>query len=282
VRHIDKTLQSYCGKWELSNPVLLARTFTSHVYKVRFCNEDAVLKILNEKGQKFESKGANVLRCLNGNGSVRILNSDDGAHLLEFIDGPQLRTLVEAGADDEATEIICDVVSKIHSYAGPQPEDLISMERNFRALFEIAKKEKEDSIYKRGADLARELIDSARDIRVLHGDIHHENILQHSVRGWVAIDPQCLFGERAYDLANAFYNPNGFADLAATPERIERLCRTFSRRLRIEPQRLLQYAFAYGCLSSAWCLEDSQSPDDTLKIVHKIEACLSGSSHSVF
>lgn len=94
------------------------------------------------------------------------------------------------------------------------------MERNFSVLFEKIANENQDSIYKRGARIARELIDSARDLRVLHGDIHHENIFKHSTRGWIVIDPQCLFGERAYDLANVFYNPNGFADLASNPERI--------------------------------------------------------------
>jgi hypothetical protein len=157
------------------------------------------------------------------------------------------------------------------SYSGPCPTELISMERNFRSLFDKAEAEREDSIYKRGAKLARELIETANDLRVLHGDLHHENILWHPGRGWLAIDPQCLFGERTYDLANAFYNPSGFSDLAANPDRIRRLAKKFSRALRIEEERILQYAFAYGCLSAAWCIDDGQSPDATLKIAREIE-----------
>lgn len=266
-----QALQIYCEKWGLENPIHLATTFTSGVYKVKHEGESAVLKILNEKGRKFESKGAAVLRCFDGNGAVRLLNADEGAHLLEFIDGPSLKTLVEQGNDDLATEVLCDVIAKIHSYSGPCPHELISMERNFRSLFERAGMENENPIYKRGADAARELIASARDLRVLHGDIHHENVLQHSTRGWLVIDPQCLWGERTYDLANAFYNPNGFASLAATPERIVRLAERFSQRLQIERHRVLQYAFAYGCLSASWCIEDGQSSDETLKIAREIE-----------
>lgn len=267
-------LNFYCKAWQLSEPEQIAQTFTSDVYRVKFNNDVAVLKILNAKGQEFESKGAAVLRCFNGNGAVRLLNADAGAHLLEFVDGQQLKSLVEQGNDDLATDVLCDVIQKIHSYSGPCPPELISMERNFRSLFEREKLESQDGIYARGAVLARELIETASDLRVLHGDIHHENILKHSIRGWLAIDPQCLFGERTYDLANTFYNPNGFSGLAANPDRIRRLAKKFSKALGIEEKRILQYAFAYGCLSASWCIEDGQSTDATLKITREIERLL--------
>jgi streptomycin 6-kinase len=264
-------LSAYLKQWSLAEPEIIAQTFTCDVYKVKFNNRTAVLKILNDKGKKFESHGAAVLRCFNGNGAVRLINADTGAHLLEFIDGPMLKSLVEQGRDDEAMDVFCDVIAKIHSYSGPCPAELISMERNFRSLFERVKSETENEIYKRGADTAIELIATARDLRVLHGDLHHENVLKHSLRGWLAIDPQCLFGERTYDLANAFYNPKGFSDLAASPDRIERLAGKFSQTLQIEQKRILQYAFAYGCLSASWCIEDSQDPDSTICIAQEIE-----------
>lgn len=270
----SNSLESYCSKWSLEKPIRLANTFTSDVYKVKLGSEDAVLKILNEKGKKFEVKGATVLRCFDGNGAVRLMNADAGAHLLEFIDGPELKTLVEQGKDELASEILCDVIDKIHSYPGPLPEDLISMERNFRSLFERAERPADLPIYERGAKIARELIAAPKGVRVLHGDIHHENILKHPARGWLLIDPQCLQGERTYDLANAFYNPNGFENLVVSPERIMRLCNVFSRRLEIDKQRILEYAFAYGCLSACWCIEDGQNPDPTLKIAMEIERLL--------
>ncbi|MGE0528997.1 MAG: aminoglycoside phosphotransferase family protein [Bdellovibrionales bacterium] len=245
------------------------------IYKVRAGSGEAVLKVLNENGKRFESKGAAVLRCFGGNGALRLLNADGGAHLLEYVDGPQLRLLVEQGKDEFATELLCDLMIKIHSYSGPQPEGLISMERNFLSLFRRAEGEAADPIYKRGSNLARQLIVSAREVRVLHGDIHHENVLRHSTRGWLAIDPQCLFGERTYDLANAFYNPSGSASLAASPKRIARLCSTFSQRLKIDSTRILQFAFAYGCLSASWCIEDGQSPEATLRIARALEDSLS-------
>jgi len=169
---------------------------------------------------------------------------------------------------------VCDVIEKIHQYSGPIPEELIDMERNFRSLFAKTRTEPVDSIYTVGAGLAERLIESEQEVKILHGDIYHENILESSVRGWLAIDPQCLFGERTYDLANTFYNPNGFADLVESSETIQQRCQIFSKQLKIDTKRILEYAFAYGCLSAAWCIEDGQSPESTLRIAKRIQELL--------
>jgi len=267
-------LDSYCSKWNLFSPSLLASTFTSQVYKVKFQGKDSVLKILNEKGKKFEVRAASVLRCFNGNGAVKLLAADDGAHLLEFIDGRQLKSIVAEGNDNQATGIICEVINSLHAYSGPVPGDLISMSRNFQGLFLRAPNEPRDSIYIAGAKLAEHLIATEQEIRVLHGDIHHENVMESSERGWLVIDPQCLAGERTYDLANTFYNPNGFLNLAESPEAIRSRCDIFSSQLKIDRKRILEYAFAYGCLSAAWSMEDGQDAGNTLRIAKSIHGLL--------
>lgn len=215
-----------------------------------------------------------VLSCFDGNGAVRLLNSDPGAHLLEFVDGTDLKSMVAENKDDEATEVIAEVITKIHSYSGSVPHELISMKENFRKLFAKVQSGTADSFYLAGAATANRLIDSEKEKRVLHGDIHHENILKSSQRGWLCIDPQCLFGERTYDVANTFYNPNGFTELAESEGRIQRRAEIFSENLKMDRERILEYAFAYGCLSATWCIEDRQDPEPTLRIARKIHALL--------
>lgn len=267
-------IEEYCLKWSLSEPVRLASTSTSEIYRVKFRGHDAVIKIFSEKGKQFESSSSIVLRCFNGNGAVRLFNSDDGAHLLEYAEGKPLRELVARGNDDEATAIVCNVVNFLHSYSGPIPSGLISMERNFRSLFQKVKSEPQDSIYVVGARVAERLLQSEQEVRVLHGDIHHENIIESKERGWLAIDPQCLAGERTYDLANAFYNPNGFLSLAESTETIKRRCAVYSTKLALDYRRILEFAFTYGCLSAAWRTEDGESTESTLQIARSIRRLL--------
>jgi streptomycin 6-kinase len=51
------------------------------------------------------------------------------------------------------------------------------------------------------------LLAEPREVGVLHGDLHHGNVLDFGVRGWLAIDPKGLLGERGFDFANIFTNP---------------------------------------------------------------------------
>jgi streptomycin 6-kinase len=55
---------------------------------------------------------------------------------------------------------------------------------------------------------------------VLHGDIHHGNILDAGQRGWLAIDPKGLIAERGFDFANMFCNPD--LKTAVAPRRLAR------------------------------------------------------------
>ena len=109
---------------------------------------------------------------------------------------------------------------------------------------------------------------------MLHGDIHHENILKSSIRGWLAIDPQCLSGELTNATANTFFNPNGFLDMAESKFTIEQRSEIFSECLNIDKKRILEFAFAYECLSAAWCIEDGQEAESTLRIAYRIRDIL--------
>jgi streptomycin 6-kinase len=51
-------------------------------------------------------------------------------------------------------------------------------------------------IFSLSAETAHALLAAPREITVLHGDIHHDNILHFGERGWLAIDPKGLIGER--------------------------------------------------------------------------------------
>lgn len=159
----------------------------------------------------------------------------------------------------------------------PFPADVGRLRTHFRALFETAAVAS-DPIFKNGARVAERLLQTEHDVVLLHGDIHHKNILNCPMRGWLAIDPQGVIGERTFDLANAFFNPDDKASLVETDSRIRSMCDIFSTRLQIDPLRILEFAFAYGCLSSAWCLEDGQNPERRIRISTLLQRAISASS----
>ena len=108
------------------------------------------------------------------------------------------------------------------------------------------------------------LLQNPQDIKVLHGDIHHQNILDFGVSGWLAIDPKGILGERYFDYANIFCNPD--AETATKSGRLERQARVVSAIAGLDYQRLLQWILAYAGLSAAWHFEDGSSADLALEI----------------
>lgn len=189
--------------------------------------------------------------------------------LLERTTGARsLAALTWNGGDDEASQIICSVASRLHA---PRPRplpELIPLERWFEALPRVAAQE--GGKFARAYIVMRELLESPRDVTPLHGDLHHDNILDGGERGWLAIDPKRLRGERGFDFANIFSNPDvaepapwraapPFA-VATAPGRLARQAHIVAEAAGLERERLLKWVVAWCGLSAAWHAEDGNHP----------------------
>lgn len=269
-----ENLDQYMQKWALTDPKPLAQTPTSHVYTVQYQGEMVVLKLLTPIGVKDEHNGAVALQCFDGKGAVRLLRHDDGAHLLEYAGDTDLVAMVKQGDDEKATAITAEVLNQLHTaHTGTAPQSLHRLERWFSGLFQQAETDKQaddGSIYVRAAQLARTLLDTPQNECILHGDIHQENIRHHPTRGWLAFDPKGLYGERTFDAANTLCNPD-MPELVLDEARLLRNAEILATGMGIELSRLLQYTFAYACLSASWTLSDGETPTLALGVARLVE-----------
>jgi streptomycin 6-kinase len=201
-----------------------------------------------------EVRGADLLAALDGHGVARVLERKDGAVLLERATGPgDLVALVEAGHDDEATRIICDAAARIHAasadvLAADDPPELLDLDTWFRHLFSHGGEL--GAFHRQGADVAARLLADARDPVVLHGDLHHGNVLDFGERGWLAIDPKGLLGDAEFDVCNLLCNPSH--ERALEPGRLERQLGVVVATTGFEPARLADWLVAWCALSSTW------------------------------
>lgn len=190
---------------------------------------------------------------------------EDDALLMERAEGPaSLADMAQDRApgdgDDKASRLICGVVARLHApaaRAGPLP-DLVPLAQWFGELEPAAARHggMQGRILADCVATAHELLASEREVVVLHGDIHHGNILDFGPRGWLAIDPKGLIGERGFDYANLFCNPE--AAIALAPGRLVRQVDVVAEAAGLERQRLLKWIMAYAGLSAAWFLEDGE------------------------
>lgn len=116
---------------------------------------------------------------------------------------------------------------------------------------------------------AQLLLSAPRDIGVLHGDLHHANVLDFGTHGWLAIDPKGLIGERGFDYANLFCNP----DLSDPMHPVATLPDVFSSRLALvaasadlERGRLLLWILACAGLLAMRMIDSGATPDTSLAV----------------
>jgi streptomycin 6-kinase len=108
----------------------------------------------------------------------------------------------------------------------------------------------------RAFGLLDELCASAVDRGVLHGDLHHDNILRASREPWLAIDPHGVVGDPGAEVGAMLYNPDppnrDPALVALVPARIEQL----ADGLGMDSDRLVAWAFEQAVLSEVWTAEE--------------------------
>jgi streptomycin 6-kinase len=205
---------------------------------------------------------------------VRLLAHGGGASLVErAVPGDQLVALARAGRDDDATAALCDVAAALHAPRERAiPRGLptvarwgLAFERWRRAGAPLLPR----AIVDRAAGVYAELVASQGAPALLHGDLHHFNVLRDDARGWLAIDPKGVVGERAYELGAMLRNPVG-APLAAAPGVALRRAAIAAERLSLDRERVLAWGFAQAVLSAVWSWEDGESPDHALAVAEAI------------
>jgi streptomycin 6-kinase len=258
---IESLFEPWLLRWGLIPDGDVISTPYSQLMPVLSGSYPAMLKVaLTEE----ERRGGAVMEWYAGQGAAFVLAHEQEALLMERATGwRSLSQMARGGYDGDATQAICSVVKRLHvPRQRIPPPTLVPLSHWFRALEPAAARE--GGILRHGAVTAQMLLAMPREQVVLHGDIHHENILDSGVRGWLAIDPKGLFGERAFDYANIFLNPDHA--FAALPGRLRAQARVVAAEARIDVHRLLQWILAYACLSASWIMEDCGDPRPTLAI----------------
>lgn len=253
-RNDESIFAEHLARWELVPDGGLIVTHSSRLLPVLYRGEPAMLKIALEKEERW---GAALMLWWQGEGAMRVLAHSGDALLMErATGGASLADMARNGRDDEASRIICGVAARLHQPRERPLPELLPLPVWFRELQEGG--ERHGEVMAQAAVIARMLLAGPRDQGVLHGDLHHGNILDSGGRGWLAIDPKRLFGERAFDFANIFCNPDRAT--AARPGRLSRQVGIVAESAGLERRRLLQWIVAWAGLSALWLFNDGLQP----------------------
>lgn len=277
-RNSSTVFEPWLARWGLVADGKPIRTHASHLLPVLQGGAPAMLKLPEVEDER---RGYLPLEYWNGGGGARLLaRSEHGeAMLIERATGQRsLAAIARSGTkgDDEATMILCDAIANLQKPRGPAPAGLIPLDLWFKDLFPAAARH--GGLLARAAAEASALLPRQQEIMPLHADLHHDNVLDFEERGWLAIDPKAVIGDRAFEYTILFCDPD-LADpeppVAVAPGAFERRLEIVLAKSGLERQRLLRWIIAWCGLSASWFLEDEDPlAEINLTILAKAAAAL--------
>ena len=251
------------ARWNLSVKAPLPTLSYNFVAPVaRADGSEAILKLgvpNNELTTEIEA-----LRLYGGKNAVKLLEADAalGMLLLQRVTpGSPLSTLAD---DEEATMIAAQLMRDL-----PVPvssdHPFLTVERWGLAFTRLRERFGGKTgplplrLVDKAEQLLQDLLSSSPHQMLLHGDLHHENILSHGENNWLVIDPKGVAGDPAYEAARFQHNPiPGFLSMD-DPQQVAQ-CRVeiLAAVLKVDQARLLAWAFFDTVLGACWSIEDNE------------------------
>ena len=267
---------SAINKWNLKNVVTVYEYDSRAVYYAEsFVYGQVVLKInLNEEVLKYE---CNTLREFTGSSCCKVYAYCDGQLLEERI--MQGRTLNSMEAVDERLDkfekafrsiqgkvedtsylYICDNTCD-HTYDS-YPSYINWLENAYSYCCDNNVEEALSQKMEQALKIGKEMFEKYPDRYLLHGDLHHENILIDANGECKVIDPKGVIGPKIFDTPRYILNELN-PDINKTGEaHIRYVINRIAELLAYSEEDVKKLFFMETILGNIWCLEDGEDIDE--------------------
>ncbi|MCF3125649.1 hydroxyurea phosphotransferase [Streptomyces arenae] len=254
---LPERVRETVGRWELTVDGAPLHGMAALVLPVRRADgTPAAVKfqILDE-----ETEGEPVaLRLWDGDGAVRLLDHDDvhGTMLLERLDAT--RMLSTMADTHQAVLVIAELLARLT--AGPAPDGMrtlgdiaAGMLDELPGALKAVPDPAERAVVERCGGAVREVLGEPGD-RMLHWDLHFENVMAGEREPWLAIDPKPLAGDPGFDLWPALNN-------RFEPDDVLWRFDAMTEVLGLDRERARAWTLGRVLQNALWEIEDGRSLD---------------------
>jgi streptomycin 6-kinase len=263
LRRLPNIVAECVEHWSLTlSPVFSNLTINYVAPAVRADGTQVVLKVSFPDEEFYAEMDA--LKLFDGQGAARVFEADSrlGAMLLErLLPGTQLTAVFD---DRTATSVAARVmrstrrpVPATHSF--PVMANWVQSMADRSARYVGSTSHFPIRWVRHALVLHNELASSSQGEFVLHGDLHHANILSAERDAWLAIDPRGLIGEPAAETTPLLLSVLPTKDPTRTREVLTRRVDQLGEELGVERERIRAWGIVRAVLSSFRALEERGS-----------------------
>jgi streptomycin 6-kinase len=266
IERLPQTITSLLNKWKLTlhEPFHLTYNYVAPVQLQD--GSDGVLKVMLT-GEKMQRE-FDALNAFNGDGAVIILKFDselDALLLERAIPGISLK---EVKNDEEATRQLIKIMNLMKKQV---PEKHIFYDMNERMdnfkkhldRFEGTSGPIDQELFDKAYETFKQLAASQGEEVVLHGDLHHGNVVSAQRASYLAIDPKGMIGEPEYECGALLRNQLP-KDRIEMKKILERRIDQIAEEMGYDKERIRLWGFSQAVLSMIWLLEDHGEVDPLL------------------
>ncbi|MBB5783346.1 aminoglycoside phosphotransferase family protein [Nonomuraea jabiensis] len=253
----------FLDRWRLRPDGPAAYGMASLVLPV--LQSDRTPAVLKLQQLREETAGtASGLRAWRGEGIVRLLDYDEqsGTQLLERLDAA--RPLSSVADDDAAMQILAELMARLTSV--PAPRELRRLSDIAAAMLEqvpqavsALRDPGEQRLVRTCASAVAELVGEPGD-RLLHWDLHYDNVLAGEREPWLAIDPEPLAGDPGFELLPAL--DNRWEEVEATGDAARAVLRRFdllTEVLDLDRRRAVGWSLGRVLQNALWDVEGGKA-----------------------
>lgn len=271
LNNLPTIVNQIADHWQLSNLQALPNLSYNHVLRCVQNEKPVILKICFSK-KELQSE-VNALQVFAGHGCINLLdhNIELGAILLQDVTpGRSLKTLFP-NQDKQAVKIIGKIIRELqHAHVPKHGEfqnisDLLkTLERNWNLPPRYIEKAR---------NLSKHLLATTTKQVLLHGDLHHDNVLLCGQAQWIAIDPKGIIGDPVYEVGASIRNP--IPELLENHDAkniIQNRMNSFTDILGFDNKRIFDWSYVQAVLSACWSIEDGHDSAYCIKFLEVLES----------
>jgi streptomycin 6-kinase len=179
------------------------------------------------------------------------------AVLLErAVPGRNLKSMFKK-KDSKAVGVAISVLRRILRTAPDNPNEFIKLDDWFEGLGRAFDTTFPQDYAKRALSYYAELSKDTANIFLLHGDLHHDNILSATREPFLVIDPKGIVGHVGYDIGVFLNNHHDWLDWDTRLEgRLDTAISDFAAAFGLEEAEIRKWAFCQMVLSWWWMFDE--------------------------